>query len=907
MKAESRRLIIPEVVQTSAMDCGPAALKCLLAGFGISVSYGRLREACQTDVDGTSIDTLEELAVQFGLDAEQIMLPADHLPLSAARALPAIVVVRLPNGATHFVVAWRRHGPLVQLMDPSTGRRWTTIDGFLDQLFVHRFPVPAANWRDWAGSDDFTVPLHQRLTALGLDHPSSERLCENALRAPGWQDLATLDAATRLTAAIVGSGGLERGTSAARVLERFWEQQRQTADADTPVIPPNFWSVRPLPAEEDDEEEQLLLRGAVLVRVRGRITADHPTEKPDAAEPAPSPPPLSPELAAALEEPPNRPWRELLHQLRGDGLLTPVAITAAGLVAAGGVLVEALLFRGLIDLGRELGLAEQRLGFAGLLLLFTAGMLLLDLPIATAVLRLGRRLEGGLRLRFLGKIPRIGDRYFHSRPSSDMAERGHNVHRLRQLPMLGEQFLRVSCELLLTTAGIIWLDPASAPAALLVAILVLGLPLAAQSLLAERELRVRTHIGALGRFYLDALLGLVAVRSHQAERAVKGEHQELLGEWARAGLGLQRAIVAVEGVQAFAGFGLAAWLLLAHLGRESEPGGMLLLVYWTLNLPMLGEQLAQLARQYPRHRNVALRVMEPLGALEEEIATSAGADTAPVESPPPSSGPSIALKDVTVVAAGHTILADISLQMAAGAQIAIVGHSGAGKSSLVGLLLGWHRPAAGQILVDGSPLDGAHLARLRRATAWVDPAVHLWNSSLLHNLRYGTPDAAVLDLGQVIEAAELRDVLEKLPEGLQTVLGEAGGSMAGGEGQRVRLARGLLRPDARLVILDEPFRGLDRPRRRQLLNRARQLWQDKTLLCITHDVGETRDFDRVLVLENGQLVEDDTPQILAARPDSRYSAMLAAEQQVREKLWSQSTWQRLWLDRARLTPGEETT
>jgi ABC-type bacteriocin/lantibiotic exporter with double-glycine peptidase domain len=73
------RLIVPEVVQTSNMDCGPAALKSLLEGFGIPVNYGRLREACQTDVDGTSIDTIEEVANQLGLQAEQIMLPADHV------------------------------------------------------------------------------------------------------------------------------------------------------------------------------------------------------------------------------------------------------------------------------------------------------------------------------------------------------------------------------------------------------------------------------------------------------------------------------------------------------------------------------------------------------------------------------------------------------------------------------------------------------------------------------------------------------------------------------------------------------------------------------------------------------------------------------------------------------------
>src|SRR5215468_10629289 len=99
-----RRLLVPEVVQTSAMDCGPAGLKCLLEGFGIPVSYGRLREACQTDVDGTAIDTLEVVADALGVRAQQEMIPVDHLFLDGAGMLPALVVVRHSDGSTHFVV-----------------------------------------------------------------------------------------------------------------------------------------------------------------------------------------------------------------------------------------------------------------------------------------------------------------------------------------------------------------------------------------------------------------------------------------------------------------------------------------------------------------------------------------------------------------------------------------------------------------------------------------------------------------------------------------------------------------------------------------------------------------------------------------------------------------------------------
>ena len=194
-----RRLFVPEVVQTSAMDCGPASLKCLLEGFGISASYGRLREACQTDVDGTSIDTMEEAAVQLGLDAEQIMVPADHVLLGEADALPAIVVVRLANGVTHFVVAWRRHGPFVQLMDPGIGRRWITCKQFFEDLYLHTQAVTAAAWREWAGSKPFLDTLRRRMAGLDIQSRGAAGFVDRALHDAGWRGLAALDAGIRLT------------------------------------------------------------------------------------------------------------------------------------------------------------------------------------------------------------------------------------------------------------------------------------------------------------------------------------------------------------------------------------------------------------------------------------------------------------------------------------------------------------------------------------------------------------------------------------------------------------------------------------------------------------------------------------------------------------------------------------
>jgi ATP-binding cassette subfamily B protein len=109
----------------------------------------------------------------------------------------------------------------------------------------------------------------------------------------------------------------------------------------------------------------------------------------------------------------------------------------------------------------------------------------------------------------------------------------------------------------------------------------------------------------------------------------------------------------------------------------------------------------------------------------------------------------------------------------------------------------------------------------------------------------------------------------------------------------------------RLVILDEPFRGLDHEQRQKLLARARRLWQEATLLCITHDVGATQAFERVLVVQDGRIVEDGTPASLAARSYSRYRALLDAEVTVREHIWSDHIWRRLRLEDGQLVDGHK--
>ena len=235
---------------------------------------------------------------------------------------------------------------------------------------------------------------------------------------------------------LVRAGGLRRGQQAARALERLPSAIRRSR----PIcrgIPAAYWSVRPAPPGPEGEE-QLLLRGAVLVRVRGRrlSTIAAGSAKPSEHDGAPSP--LSPELAAALAEPPSRPGRVLL---RCCALMVCCpSRPAAGPRCRGGRAwcSRACLARAVRPRPRARAVG-QRLGAMGLVLALGPCCCCWNCLLPVGSCAPGRQLEVRLRMALLEKLPRLGDRYFQSRPTSDMAERSHSLHRLRLLPEFGGQ------------------------------------------------------------------------------------------------------------------------------------------------------------------------------------------------------------------------------------------------------------------------------------------------------------------------------------------------------------------------------------------------------------------------------------------------------------------------------------
>ena len=185
------------------MDCGPAALKSILEGFGVSVSYGRLREACQTDV-GWHLDQHPGRYCHPAWTARRASnVACGSSFIARSGCSPGDRATRLPNGFTHFLVIWNCFGRFLQVMDPGTGRRWPTWERFRNELYIHQFPVSTEAWRTWAGSQGMLMPLRRRMSDLGVKEPIIDRLVNEAVSDPGWRPVATLTLAMCMMASIV--------------------------------------------------------------------------------------------------------------------------------------------------------------------------------------------------------------------------------------------------------------------------------------------------------------------------------------------------------------------------------------------------------------------------------------------------------------------------------------------------------------------------------------------------------------------------------------------------------------------------------------------------------------------------------------------------------------------------------
>jgi ABC-type multidrug transport system fused ATPase/permease subunit len=215
----------------------------------------------------------------------------------------------------------------------------------------------------------------------------------------------------------------------------------------------------------------------------------------------------------------------------------------------------------------------------------------------------------------------------------------------------------------------------------------------------------------------------------------------------------------------------------------------------------------------------------------------------------------------------HPVMHDLDLNVRAGERVAIVGPTGAGKSTLVSLVPRFYDPTEGSVRIDGRDVREFTLESLRRQISIVFQEPVLFASTIAENIAYGRPGASIEQIEKAARRARVDRIISRLPEGYQTRLGERGGTLSGGQRQCIAIARAMIR-NAPIVIMDELTVGLDAESARYVMEAVRRLMKDRTVLLITHDPRNLEGMDRVLFLDRGKLVGDKRPAAPgdAARP-----------------------------------------
>ena len=491
---------------------------------------------------------------------------------------------------------------------------------------------------------------------------------------------------------------------------------------------------------------------------------------------------------------------------------------------------------------------------------------------------LGERVVADLRRDVFAHLTRLGPAFFEKTHSGEVMSRltadttqikavaGHTLSQtLRNIIMLVGAFIMMfvtSTHLSLLT---------------LVAIPVIVLPLMAYGRVVKDLSRRAQDTLADASAYASE--NLAAVRTMQAyvnegsvgrrfETAVQRSFEAARDRMkARAGLTALTIFLTVASVVGVLWYGASA-VIAGEMtgGRLSQ-----FIIYALFAAGALGE-LAEVWGELTQASGAAERLTEILAVVPEIRSPEH-----PVKLPTPAKG-AIEFDRVTFSYASRpdaAALHDVTFSVAPGETIALVGPSGAGKTTIFNLLLRFYDPARGQIRIDGVKVQNADVAELRQRIALVPQDVAIFADTVTENIRYGSPEASMADVRRAAAAAQADEFVRALPAGYETELGERGVMLSGGQRQRLAIARAILK-DAPILLLDEATSALDAENERAVQQALEHVMNGRTTIVIAHRLATVQKADRILVLDEGRVVEMGTHRELISR-DGLYGRLAALQ------------------------------
>jgi ATP-binding cassette, subfamily B, bacterial len=471
--------------------------------------------------------------------------------------------------------------------------------------------------------------------------------------------------------------------------------------------------------------------------------------------------------------------------------------------------------------------------------------------------RAGETITHDLRVAVYSHLQRLSLGFHHRSQTGDLVTRV--TGDVNAVGTIFADSLGALVQALLLLAGMVvvslFLDPQLTLVAFAITPLLAFVTLRSRRRLRTLSRRQRRQEGQIASIASEALAAMPVVKSLGTEDFESERVSQRSEERRRIGLAASRTEARFSGAVDVLGAFSAAVVIVYGVFRVAagalSPGDLVVFVSYTRRIY---RPLRDMARQMTR----MVRAM----ARAERIAELLATDEALPESPDPFHGTSasgeVALEGVSFAyKQDRPALDGITLHVPAGSRLAVVGRSGAGKSTLGALIARFYDPDAGRVTIDGRDIRDCSLAWLREQVGFVLQETMLFTGTVAENIAYGT-DARREDVVWAARLAAADDFISELPDGYETELGPRGVGLSGGQRQRLGIARTLLRNPA-ILILDEPTTGLDPDSEAQVLEGLATLMEGRTTLMITHSTALAGTADRVVVLEEGRIVEEGPP------------------------------------------------